>query len=89
MYRSRARRAVAHAMIALWLSGPVAAVVLAFVLPALIFGSATLDSEVAGAIAKSVAGAGIWTAYLAMSKRVKARYGNGPSIPVATAPAQV
>lgn len=85
LYRSRARRAVTQAITILWVSGPGAAVVMAALLPALIFGTTSFDGEVVSGILKSIAGAGIWTAYLVVSKRVKARYGTAASVAV-TAP---
>ena len=60
----------------LWVSGPLAVIVYAVILPRAAFGE--LDARAAvpffGEFMMSVLGAGIWTAYLSVSKRVRNTY---------------
>ena len=74
LLRTRKRSAVSFAIAALWLSGPVAAIIMVFILPAVLFGSADISSETMTGMMKPFFGAIIWTAYLLRSTRVKARY---------------
>jgi hypothetical protein len=67
---------VKRAKAILWVTGPVASIVMALVIPAVIFGQTlTASLKVIGGIIGSVIAAGIWTAYLSKSKRVRNTYG--------------
>ncbi len=66
---TRQRRAVWQAIAALWIAGPVATLAVAmYAGPAL---------GVIGELLRSGIAAGVWTAYLLRSKRVRARFGAG------------
>ena len=77
--RGRDMAVVQRAKILLWLIGPVASVVLGLFIPFAVFGKYQLDSQTIGGLIASAIVAAIWTAYLSMSKRVRATYGNGMS----------
>ncbi len=72
---SRDWSVVNRAKVILWLAGPVASIVLAILIPLLMFGEAEAsDPQFVGAFLSSVIGASIWTAYLSKSKRVRNTY---------------
>jgi len=80
--RDRDWSAVVRAQIILWIIGPLSTLVMGVVIPAIVFDEYDFgDPEILGAIIGSLIGtsigAGIWTAYLAKSKRVRNTYG-GP-----------
>ena len=67
---------VKRAMWSLWIAGPIGALVLGVAIPLATLGdSAAGDVRFVGGILASLTAAGIWTAYLAKSKRVRATYG--------------
>lgn len=68
---------VKRAKILLWVTGPVATVVVGLFIPFLVFGKNQLDLEMLGTLVASAIAAAIWTAYLSKSKRVRATYGSG------------
>jgi len=74
---TRRATAVTTAIIALWTAGPAMTLVINILLPALIFGKAELPSSDVSTLFGSALMAGIWTAYLLRSKRVKVRYVDG------------
>jgi hypothetical protein len=67
---------VSRAKAILWITGPIAAIVLGLGIPIAIFGEAAFDAPefISGLIVSGIA-AGIWTAYLSKSKRVRNTYG--------------
>lgn len=73
LLRSRERSAVNFTVLTLWVAGPGLAVFSLMVLPWLVFGRVAY-AEAIGGLAGSVVVAAIWTTYLLISKRVKARY---------------
>jgi hypothetical protein len=68
---------VRRAKISLWIVGPLATIVLAVMLPAMIFGGINLDPELVGSFIGSALVAAIWTMYLSKSRRVRATYIRG------------
>ena len=72
--RKRDRSVVRQAQIALWVIGPLATVVMLKGIPMLITGKGIDDGIFYLWMAVSVTGASIWTAYLSLSRRVKATY---------------
>lgn len=75
LVRDRNMSAVKRAKITLWIIGPIASLLLGILLPILIFGKFDPDPQFIGGMCASIIAAGIWTAYLSKSKRVKATYG--------------
>ena len=73
--RGRRWAVVRRARYVLWLTGPVTVLVMNVLLPAIAFGGFTFGSTVVGPFLFSCAIAGLWTAYLAKSKRVRNTYG--------------
>lgn len=72
---SRDWSAVNRAKVILWLTGPVASIVLAIFIPLVVYGKTEAsDPQFIGAFIASVIAAGIWTAYLSKSKRVRNTY---------------
>ena len=70
-------KVVRQAKIILWLTGPVASIVMAVLIPFIIFGKAEpSDPKFVGGLMASLVAASIWTAYLSKSKRVRNTYGN-------------
>jgi hypothetical protein len=66
---------VTRAKVVLWISGPVAVLILNAALPAIIFGELDADGEsIIGALVGTVIAAATWTAYLSQSVRVKNTY---------------
>ena len=65
---------VKRAKIFLWVAGPAASIVMGIFLPLFVFGELESDPQFFGALIGSVLVAAIWTAYLSMSRRVKATY---------------
>lgn len=80
---TRKRSAVKVALAALWLAGPLAATVLAVIIPSVIFNSDAVEAQAITGILQSIIGAAVWTAYLLRSKRVKARFVEGGPLPAA------
>jgi hypothetical protein len=80
--KGRDTSVVKRAKILLWVIGPVASLVMGLLLPMAVFGGTDASPNAIGAyigsLIASIIGAGIWTAYLSKSKRVKATYGNSP-----------
>jgi hypothetical protein len=67
---------VKRAKTILWITGPVALLVLGGLIPTMSFGeSNAVDAQFVGAFIGSVIAATIWTAYLSKSKRVRNTYG--------------
>jgi len=66
---------VRRAKVVLWLIGPVTVLVMNVLLPAIAFGGFSFGGAVVGPFLFSCAIAGLWTAYLAKSKRVRNTYG--------------
>lgn len=80
--RRRDMAAVTRAKIVLWVTGPVAAVIMGLLIPYAVFGKARLSPELIGAVIASAIAAAAWTAYLSKSKRVRATYDrHGHEIP--------
>lgn len=73
--KGRNMSVVRRAKVLLWVIGPVASLVTGLVVPFLVFGDLELDPELLSEFVGSAVMAGIWTAYLAKSKRVLATYG--------------
>ena len=73
--RGRDMSVVRRAKILLWITGPAATVVLGHFIPVLIFGKFATDPQFIRNLIASTIMAGIWTAYLSRSKRVRATYG--------------
>jgi len=71
----RKKQVVNRAIIILWITGPFVYLFLEVILPALVFGKSELDVEGIGRILAPAFISTIWTAYLLVSKRVKATYG--------------
>ncbi|HRK36785.1 MAG TPA: DUF2569 family protein [Burkholderiaceae bacterium] len=72
---SRDWSVVNRAKVILWLTGPIASIVLAIVIPLAVFGKTEAsDPQFIGAFIASVIAASIWTAYLSKSKRVRNTY---------------
>ena len=70
-------KVVSQAKIILWITGPVASIVMAILIPFIIFGKAEpSDPKFFGGFVASLVAASIWTAYLSKSKRVRNTYGN-------------
>lgn len=72
--KSRNPFVVKRAKILLWVTGPVASIVMGIFLPLFVFGELVSDPQFFGALIGSVLAAAIWTAYLSKSRRVKATY---------------
>lgn len=72
--RGRNASVVTRAKILLWVTGPVALIFLDMFLPLWIFGQIEPDPQFFGMLIGSALGASIWTAYLSISRRVKATY---------------
>lgn len=75
LMKSRNILVVKQAKIILWVTGPVASIVLGIFIPFLVFGKSELDPEFVGGMIASIILTAIWTAYLSKSKRVMATYG--------------
>lgn len=73
--RGKRWAAVRRARYVLWLVGPVTVLVMNVLLPAIAFGHFTVGTAVVGPLLVSCAVAGLWTAYLAKSRRVRNTYG--------------
>jgi hypothetical protein len=74
--RGRDWSVVRRAKIVLWLVGPVASLVMAVIVPLATLGTASAgDARFVGGLLASIIAAGIWTAYLSKSKRVRNTYG--------------
>jgi len=72
---SRDWSVVNRAKVTLWLTGPIASIVLAIVVPLAVFGKTEASNpQFIGALIASVIAASIWTAYLSKSKRVRNTY---------------
>lgn len=72
---SRDWSVVNRAKVILWLTGPIASIVLAIFIPLAVFGKTEAgDPQFIGAFIASVIAASIWTAYLSKSKRVRNTY---------------
>ena len=72
---SRDWSVVNRAKVILWLTGPIASVVLAVFIPLVVFGKTEAgDPKFVGAFIASVIAASIWTVYLSKSKRVRNTY---------------
>ena len=70
---------VKRAKVILWLTGPVASLVMGVLIPIITFGeSNAVDGQFVGAFIASIIAASIWTAYLTKSKRVGNTYFNSP-----------
>lgn len=65
---------VKRAKIILWIIGPVASIVMGLFIPMIVSGKVGLAPQFFGSLIASVIVAGIWTAYLSTSRRVKATY---------------
>ncbi|MBS0335386.1 MAG: DUF2569 family protein [Proteobacteria bacterium] len=75
LLRERRWLAVRRAMLVLWLTGPAGVVVMGFVVPLLALGeSSAREPLFISSLLASIVGAGIWTAYLARSRRVRNTY---------------
>jgi len=73
--------AVTRAKAVLWISGPVAVLILNVALPAIIFGELDVDGEpIIGALVGTVIVAAAWTAYLSQSVRVKNTYSGNANV---------
>jgi len=66
---------VRRAQFVLWLTGPVAVLIMGVVLPGVALGSVQVDGEVVRAFIVSAAITTLWTAYLSFSLRVRNTYG--------------
>lgn len=90
LIRGRSPADVSFAKMALWLIGPISAIVIRFGIQPAIFGWSISPSEV-GEITALLVGAfvwaGIWTLYLSKSVRVRNTY-NLPTYPTETAPSK-
>ena len=73
--RGRNRAVVRRAIAVLWVNGPVAALIMGTVIPATTYGQLLPIGAIASGVAFSSIAAGVWTAYLMKSKRVRATYG--------------
>lgn len=72
--------AVRRAMLVLWLTGPVGVMVMGFIVPLLTLGeSSAREPLFVSSLFASVLGAGVWTAYLATSRRVRNTYARNPA----------
>ncbi|MDP2984080.1 MAG: DUF2569 family protein [Candidatus Latescibacter sp.] len=67
------RSVVTRAKVILWVSGPIATILMGFMIPKAILG--VMNPDFVGGLFTSVITAGIWTAYLSKSKRVINTYG--------------
>lgn len=65
---------VGRAKVILWLSGPIASLIMALIIPYIVFGEIEVDPQFFGALIGSLLAAIIWTAYLSKSKRVRNTY---------------
>lgn len=72
--RSRRAEVVNHSIAALWLIGPLAAIVMNVVLPLVIFGKTVPLAEMLPSMLSSSLVALVWTLYLLKSKRVRYTY---------------
>ncbi len=75
--RGRDMSVVRRAKVLLWVTGPAASVVMDLFIPFLIFGKFASDPQLIGNLIAYTIMAGIWTAYLSRSKRVRSTYGVG------------
>ena len=66
---------VKRAKAILWVTGPVALIVMGMLIPIMTFGADAVDPRFIPLLIASAAAAGIWTAYLSRSKRVRNTYG--------------
>lgn len=72
---SRNWSVVNRAKVILWLTGPIASIVLTIFIPLVVFGkTGDSDPQFIGAFIASVIATSIWTAYLSKSKRVRNTY---------------
>lgn len=76
LVRGRKWSVVTRAKQILWVTGPLASIVMGVIIPLSIFGTTGLAGPVIGALITSLISAHIWTAYLSQSKRVRNTYGN-------------
>ena len=77
LVRGRVWSVVTRAKQILWITGPLALIVMAVIIPLSVFGKTeAVSPEFIGAFIASLISAGIWTAYLSKSKRVRNTYGN-------------
>lgn len=82
MIRNRTRSAVRRAITAIWLTGPVAFIPIIIGGQIILGVSAINAGEILGTFATSTLASILWTAYLLLSRRVKATYGSGkPAAP--------
>ncbi len=79
LVRGREWSVVTRAKQILWITGPVASIVMAVLIPLFAFGKMDVGPEFIGVFIGSLISAGIWTAYLSKSKRVRNTYGSSLS----------
>jgi hypothetical protein len=66
---------VKRAKAILWITGPVASIVMGVLIPLMTFGVDAVDPRFIPLLIAAMAGPAIWTAYLSRSKRVRNTYG--------------
>ncbi len=71
----RNRHVINQTMAILWMIGPVARIIMAIIMLSIIGNSEFGDPRFIGSLVSSIIAAGIWTAYLSKSKRVRNTYG--------------
>jgi RNA polymerase subunit RPABC4/transcription elongation factor Spt4 len=75
--RGRNGAVVKRAKAILWITCPIALLILQLIIPKMTFDEfSTIDAPFVGAFIGSIIGTIIWTAYLARSKRIRNTYGN-------------
>lgn len=84
LWKKHVWKSVRQAIIAIWIMGPLATVLIALYIY-MNFGSMAVEAggEIVGSLVRSLVFAGIWTAYLLRSKRVRNTYTKGTTRPVA------
>ena len=73
----RNRSVVTRAKMILWITGPLASIVMVVIIPFIVFGKTpAIDSKIVRAVIVSFILAGFWTIYLSVSRRVRNTYGD-------------
>lgn len=73
--KAREASVVSRAKIILWVTGPLATIIMGVSVPSIIFGiDEFISPELVGQVIGSMIAVGIWTVYLAKSKRVRNTY---------------
>ena len=75
LIKDRNPSAINQVKVIIWITGPVAGLILGVFLPEIIFGSVQIGSEFIGPFLSLTITCIVWTIYLSKSNRVKATYG--------------